>query len=496
MSSAGVSLYSAAAKIQPRMAQGRYARLRIASMLTLLGLYYLLPWLQLGGQPLLLLDLPHRRFHVFGLTLLPQDLWLLTWLLVIAAMTLFLFTTLAGRLWCGYACPQTVWTEAFLWMERMVEGERHARLKLDALPWSHPRKLLRRGSRHLLWLGFALFTGLSFVAYFMPARELFPAFLGGTLGGWALFWTLFYALATWGNAGFMREQVCKYMCPYARFQSAMFDRDTLLIAYDERRGEPRKSLARKAAVRSAVLDLAALGPLPPAGSASGSPLSREGERGNGTQPTAAKLVQGACVDCSLCVQVCPTGIDIRQGLQYECIACAACVDVCNEVMEGIGQPRGLIRYTSQGQEQGQPLRLLRPRAIGYGLLWLLLCGGFAAALLLRTPLQLDVLRDRHSLYRTLADGRVENLYTLKLANPTSRTHRYRLAVRGSQGRAYETAAVELELQPGELRSLVLPVRTATPPATAVTTLRFTVQALDDPSLQRSRDARFLSGVHP
>jgi len=455
MSSAGASLYSAAAKIQPRMAQGRYARLRIASMLMLLGLYYLLPWLQLGGHPLVLLDLPHRRFHVFGLTLLPQDLWLLTWLLVIAAMTLFLFTTLAGRLWCGYACPQTVWTEAFLWIERMVEGERHARLKLDALPWTAPRKLLRRGSRHLLWLGFALFTGLTFVAYFMPARELFPAFLGGTLGGWALFWTLFYALATWGNAGFMREQVCKYMCPYARFQSAMFDRDTLLIAYDERRGEPRKSLARKA----------------------------------GATP-------GSCVDCSLCVQVCPTGIDIRQGLQYECIACAACVDVCNEVMDGIGQPRGLIRYTSQGQEQGQPLRLLRPRAIGYGLLWLLLCGGFAAALLLRTPLQLDVLRDRHSLYRTLPDGRVENLYTLKLANPTSRTHRYRLDVRDSQDRAYETGAVELELQPGELRSLVLPVRTATPPATAVTTLSFTVQALDDPALRRSRDARFLSGAHP
>jgi len=482
VSAAGASLYSTAAKIQPRMARGRYARLRLAAMLALLGLYYLLPWIEIGGRPLLLFDLPHRRFHVFGLTLLPQDLWLLAWLLVAAAMTLFLFTTLAGRLWCGYACPQTVWTEAFLWIERRVEGERHTRLKLDALPWSSPRKLLRRGTRHLLWLAFALFTGLTFVAYFVPARELFPAFFGGALGGWALFWTLFYALATWGNAGFMREQVCKHMCPYARFQSAMFDRDTLLIAYDERRGEPRRSAVRRALRH----------PLPTADSVGGSPLSREGERGIGTRPAVA----GACVDCSLCVQVCPTGIDIRKGLQYECIACAACIDVCNEVMEGIGQPRGLIRYTSQGQEQGQPLRLLRPRAIGYGLLWLLLCGGFVAALLLRTPMQLDVLRDRHNLYRTLADGRVENLYTLKLANPTSRTHRYRLDVRDSQGRAYDTGTAELELQPGELRSLVLPVRTATTPATAVTTLRFTVQALDDPTLQRSRDARFLAGEHP
>nr|WP_243393568.1 cytochrome c oxidase accessory protein CcoG [Solimonas fluminis] len=457
MTAPGTSLYAATAKLQPRMAHGRYARLRVAAMLALLGLYYLLPWITVGGQPLVLLDLPHRRFHVFGLTLMPQDLYLLAWLLVIAALTLFLFTALAGRLWCGYACPQTVWTEAFLWMERLVEGERHARLKLDAAPWG-AHKILRRGGRHLLWAAFSLLTGLTFVAYFVPARELFPAFLTGTVGGWALFWSLFYGFATWGNAGFLREQVCKYMCPYARFQSSMFDRHTLLIAYDGKRGEPRKSLARKAAA--------------------------------GTQS------RGACVDCSLCVQVCPTGIDIRQGLQYECIACAACIDACDNVMDSVGQPRGLIRYTSSAREEGLATKLLRPRTIAYGLLWLLLCGGFVAMVALRSPLQLDVMRDRHSLYRQLPDGRVENLYTVKLANASADAHRFRIEVRDRQGRVYEADAGEITLAPGELRSLVLPVRAAERPAEAVTTLLFTASAIDAPRLRREREARFLSGAQP
>jgi len=451
------SLYAATAKLQPRMAHGRYARLRVAAMLALLGLYYLLPWISVGGQPLVLLDLPHRRFHVFGLTLMPQDLYLLAWLLVIAALTLFLFTALAGRLWCGYACPQTVWTEAFLWMERLVEGERHARLKLDAAPWG-AHKILRRGGRHLLWAAFSLLTGLTFVAYFVPARELFPAFFTGTVGGWALFWSLFYGFATWGNAGFLREQVCKYMCPYARFQSSMFDRHTLLIAYDGKRGEPRKSLTRKAA--------------------------------------AGAQARGACVDCSLCVQVCPTGIDIRQGLQYECIACAACIDVCDNVMDSVGQPRGLIRYTSSAHEEGLATKLLRPRTIAYGLLWLLLCGGFVAMVMLRSPLQLDVMRDRHSLYRQLPDGRVENLYTVKLANASADAHRFRIEVRDRQGRVYQTDAGEITLAPGELRSLLLPVRTAERPAEAVTSLLFTASAVDAPRLRREREARFLSGAQP
>ncbi|HSW14296.1 MAG TPA: cytochrome c oxidase accessory protein CcoG, partial [Solimonas sp.] len=446
-----------------------------------LGLYYLIPWIEINGLPLVLFDLPHRRFHVFGLTLLPQDLYLLSGLLVIAALTLFLFTTLAGRLWCGYACPQTVWTEAFLWIERMVEGERHARLKLDQSGWT-AAKILRRGSRHALWILFALLTGLSFVAYFIPARELFPAFLAGTLGGWALFWVLFYGFATWGNAGFLREQVCKYMCPYARFQSSMFDRDTLLIAYDGKRGEPRKGLARKAGQLGGVQKLAALGP--------------HAVTDVCTPLATAKLVQGDCIDCTLCVQVCPTGIDIRNGLQYECIACAACIDVCDSVMDSTGRPRGLIRHTSSNRDVGQQTRLLRPRAIGYGLLWLLVCALFAVLVLTRTPLQLDVIRDRHSLYRSLPDGRVENLYVIKLTNASSTTHRYRIEVRDGQGRPYEADAGEIELQPGQMRSVTLPVRTATVPDSASTTLSFTASAIDDPAQRRSRDAAFLSGASP
>ena len=493
---APVLLYQAAEKIYPRSVHGRYARLRVVAVIALLGLFYLLPWLAFNGEPLVLFDLPHRRFHVFGLTLVPQDLYLLTWLLLIAAMTLFLFTTLFGRVWCGYACPQTVWTEAFLWLERLTEGDRHARMKLDRMGWN-TEKLLRRGARHLLWAGFALFTGLSFVAYFMPARELFPAFFGGTLGGWALFWTLFYGFATWGNAGFLREQVCKYMCPYARFQSAMFDKDTLLIAYDAQRGEPRKGLARKARAAQAAIPLAALAPHPTASAADGPPLSPlRGARDIGVPPLAAQVGPGDCVDCTLCVQVCPTGIDIRSGLQYECIACAACVDVCNGVMDSIGKPRGLIRYTSAHQASGQPLRMLRPRAVGYGLLWLLLCAGFVAAVLLRTPLQFDVLRDRHTLYRQLPDGRVENLYTLKIGNTSGQSREYRLAITDAQGRRYEAGIGAIALAAGETRSLTVPVRAPQVPELAIGTLQFELAAIDDPGIARRREARFIAGATP
>ncbi len=447
-----VSLYESRLKIQPRAAHGRYARLRNVAVLALLGLYYVLPWLSWNGTPLVWLDLPHRQFHVFGLTLAPQDLILLTLLLLTAALTLFFFTTLAGRIWCGYACPQTVWTEAFLWIEQRIEGDRHARIKLDRAPWG-PRKLLRRGGRHLAWIAFALFTGLTFVAYFVPARELFPAALHLQLGGAALFWSLFYAFATWGNAGFMREQVCKYMCPYARFQSAMFDRDTLIVAYDEPRGEPRKSKAREVG-----------------------------------------LAAGDCTDCTLCVQVCPTGIDIRKGLQYECIACAACVDVCNDVMDSIGKPRGLIRYTSSRQEAGGSFRLLRPRIIGYGIVWLLACAALTSVVLMRTPMEFDVMRDRHTLYRHLDDGRTENVYTLKLSNKDRAAHRFDIAVTDDSGAPLEVVPASVELAASEHRAIVVSVRRAPLAATGASSeLHFSVQAADAPKLRRVRESRFIDG---
>jgi len=305
-------------------------------MVVLLGGYYLAAWIPWNGRQALLFDLPARKFYVLGLVLWPQDFFFLSWLLIIAALSLFFFTALAGRVWCGYACPQTVWTEAFLWMERLVEGRGPARRKLDAGPWTG-NKLWRKTAKQALWIAFALWTGFTFVGYFTPIRALGPRVMALSLGGWETFWILFYGFATYGNAGFMREQVCKYMCPYARFQSAMFDRDTLVVSYDERRGEPRGSRARGADPR--------------------------------------KLNLGSCIDCRMCVQVCPTGIDIRKGLQYECIACAACIDACDGVMDKMQYPRGLIRYSTQHAIEGHTTRVLRPRVIVYATLLTVLCGG-------------------------------------------------------------------------------------------------------------------------
>jgi cytochrome c oxidase accessory protein FixG len=451
------ALYLSEAKIYARSASGRYTRLRTASMLALLGAYYLLPWLQWQGHPLVLFDLPARRFHLLGLTLFPQDLFLLAALLVVAALTLFLFTTLAGRLWCGYACPQTVWTEAFMWMERLAEGERHQRQKLDRAGWS-AAKLARKTAKHAMWASFALFTGLTFVAYFIPARELYSDIATLSLAGWPLFWSLFYGFATWGNAGFMREQVCKYMCPYARFQSAMFDRDTLIIGYDAQRGEPRKGSVKK------------LAELPSARTA---------------------VAKGDCVDCTLCVQVCPVGIDIRKGLQYECIACAACVDACDSVMDHIGKPRGLVRYTSERRDQTGIFKTLRPRLLGYGLVWLAVIAGFAALLLTRSPIGLDVLRDRRQLFREMNDGRIANLYTLKIANKGDTPLDLQIAATRENGEALELSETRVHVDASSTESVVVAAMLPPQDARGVQTVHFDLRSTLDPSIHQTHDARFI-----
>ncbi len=423
-------------------------------MLALLGIYYGLPWIQWEGRQAVLFDLPERKFHVFGLTFWPQDFFLLALLLVIAALTLFFFTALAGRLWCGYACPQTVWTEAFLRMERWFEGDRPKQMKLDKAPWTRD-KILRKTGKHTAWALFALFTGLTFVGYFSPIADLIPRFLTFDTGAWETFWILFYSFATWGNAGFMREQVCIYMCPYARFQSAMFDKDTLIISYDEERGEPR------------------------------------GARKRGSDYKAKGL--GDCIECTLCVQVCPTGIDIRDGLQYQCIGCSACVDVCDEVMDKMGYPRGLVRYTTENAMAGKPAKALRPRVLLYGTLLLVLLAGFVYGVAARSPVGIDVIRDRNVLYRELPDGQVENVYTLKLTNRHTDVRHFEIRISGLEGARLAWEEGDFVAVPGG-RVIEFPISVRMDPVGltgASSEVIFHAQVVDQPELSNERSSRFV-----
>ena len=425
-----VSLYQKQATIYPRAVSGWFARWRWALVWFTQVLFYGVPWLHWNERQLVLFDLGARRFYIGPLVLYPQDFIYLTALLIISAYALFLFTAVAGRLWCGFACPQTVYTELFMWVERQFEGDRIARMRRDDGPWTRD-KLWRKTATQLAWITIALWTGFTFVGYFTPIRELGGEALTLGFGPWEWFWVLFYALATYGNAGFLREQVCKYMCPYARFQSVMFDKDTLIISYDTERGEPRGSRPRKA--------------------------------------DPAKLGLGSCIDCGLCVQVCPTGIDIRQGLQYECIGCAACIDVCDSVMDKMSYPKGLIRYDTQNGlaqhlTRAQRLRrIFRPRVLVYGVILGAIVLAFFVTLALRTPFRVDVVRDRASLARQVDDGVIENLYRLQVMNATEQAQRFRVTVQGLPEITLSQPAL-LQLAPAEARWLTLSVRV--PPGSA------------------------------
>jgi cytochrome c oxidase accessory protein FixG len=429
------ALYEVRKAIHPRAVRGWFAAWRWLLVWATQLVFYGAAWLQWNGRQAVLFDIAHRKFYIFGLVFWPQDIIYLTVLLIISALSLFLFTAVAGRLWCGYACPQTVYTEIFMWIERRIEGDRNARLKLDRDPLG-PRKLGLRAAKHGTWAAVALWTGFTFVGYFTPIRELGAEVLALQTGPWETFWILFYGFATYGNAGWMREQVCTYMCPYARFQSAMFDRDTMIITYDRKRGEPRGKKAGK---------------------------------GAGT---------GDCVDCSICVQVCPTGIDIRDGLQYQCIGCAACIDGCNQVMEKLGRPQGLIRYSTTHALEGKETRILRPRVLVYGAI---LGGVIAAAglgLWLRVPLKVDVIRDRAAISREVEGGRVENVYRLQIMNTTEQARVYEIAVAGLP--TLELAS-DPRVQVGAADSRMVPFRVRADRDLAgkgTHDIRFTVRALD------------------
>jgi cytochrome c oxidase accessory protein FixG len=447
-----IDLYQRREKIYTRKIEGFFQRIRLLTGWPLLLGYFLMPWIPWDGRQSVLFDLPERKFYILGLTFWPQDFPMLAFLLIIAAFGLFAVTTFAGRIWCGYTCPQTVWTSIFMWLEQQTEGSRNQRIRRDKAPWS-PEKVFRKITKHGSWLFVGFITGLTFVGYFYPVKDLFRDLSTLNLSGAPLFWIFFFTFATYINAGWMREQVCMYMCPYARFQSVMFDSDTLIVSYDKNRGDPRGSRKRDADYK--------------------------------------ELELGECIDCELCVQVCPTGIDIRDGLQYECIGCALCVDACDSVMDKMQYPRGLIRYTSEHELGGGTTHWLRPRVIGYVVVLCLMTGVFWFNLISRIPLELTIIRDRNQLYITTDSGAIDNIYTLQLVNMDPDMHEFKITISGIES-ASIIGETSHTLNGGEVRSISLRVRVEPGVLDKPSTeLDFQVIATDMPSLQATSESRFL-----
>ncbi|MFZ2986893.1 cytochrome c oxidase accessory protein CcoG [Ideonella sp.] len=442
-----VSLYQKQRKIYARAVSGWFSTWRWVLVWITQIVFYGLPWLVWNDRQAVLFDLGSRRFYIFGLVLYPQDFIYLTGLLIVSAYGLFLFTAVAGRLWCGFACPQTVYTEIFMWIEQKIEGDRAQRMRLDESGWTLQR-FWRKSAKQLAWIAFGLWTGFTFVGYFTPIRSLAAAAATLGFGPWEWFWILFYGFATYGNAGYMREQVCKYMCPYARFQSAMFDKDTLIISYDSERGDPRGARSKKA--------------------------------------DPAQLGLGSCIDCGLCVQVCPTGIDIRKGLQYECIGCAACIDVCDGIMDKMGYQPGLIRYATQNGlaqhlDRKQMLkRILRPRVLIYTAILVVICSAFVLSVAFRDPFRVDVVRDRSTLARIVEDGRIENVYRLQIMNSAERAQRYQVSVDGLASAAID-GKTRFEIAPAEALwvtvSVQVPFEVAQQAGAGAHPIRFSIERL-------------------
>lgn len=445
-------LYAKREHIYVKYYKGLFKNLRTGAGFLMLAMFFTFSWIQYDGRQAILFDLPNRQFHIFSVTFWPQDFMLLSWLLIILAFILFFVTVFAGRLWCGYACPQFVWTWFFIWAERITEGDRNKRMRLDKEPMSR-EKLLRKTAKHTLWAVIAILSAIAFVGYFTPIRELVPNILQFNLGPWELWWLGFLSVATYGNAGWLREQVCIYMCPYARFQSVMFDQDTLIISYDEARGEKRGKRKKDSDFRAEGL--------------------------------------GDCIDCHACVNVCPVGIDIRDGLQYECVACGACIDACDEIMDKMGYPRGLVRYTTEHSLNGKPTKLLRPRLIGYFAAVLIMCGAFIYVLSNRVPIEFEAIRDRGALFNEVSGNLIQNVYTLKIANKEQVERVYRISVEGLEGLRLVNDP-EVKISAGEL--LDYPIRLQIDRNNlrqANSAIIFTVETVDEPKVSATTESRFM-----
>ncbi|TKK14968.1 cytochrome c oxidase accessory protein CcoG [Pseudomonas fluorescens] len=441
--------------IHTRSFTGLFRTLRVGGAGLLFLAFFGTVWLNWGGRQAVLWDLAESKFHIFGATFWPQDFILLSALLIICAFGLFAITVFAGRVWCGYTCPQSSFTWLFMWCEKVTEGERNQRIKLQAAPWSL-NKLARRSAKHTMWLGISVLTGLTFVGYFTPIRPLAAELLTWQMGGVSLFWVLFFTGATYLNAGWLREAVCMHMCPYARFQSVMFDKDTLTISYDAARGEQR------------------------------------GPRKRDVQPAEVGL--GDCIDCQLCVQVCPTGIDIRDGLQMECIGCAACIDACDSIMDKMGYARGLVSYTSEHQLQGGKTHLLRPRLIGYSAVLVVMIAALVVALIERPMVSLDVTKDR-GMFRENSQGLIENIYSLKVINKTQQRQDYRLELVDAEGFQLQ-GKTQVSLAPGEIVDVPVSVALlADTPASSSQTIRFKVTDVDEPWIYTAADSRFVAPLN-
>jgi cytochrome c oxidase accessory protein FixG len=407
--------------IYVRESKGTFQKLRRYGGWFLLLLFGLVPWIPYGERQAILLDIGNQQFNFFGTTLYPQDLTLLALLFMIAAFGLFFITTFLGRVWCGYLCPQTVWTFMYIWFEEKLEGSANKRRKQDSGKMT-PNLLLRKTIKHIAWMAIALITGFTFVGYFVPIKSLVVDFLTINTTFWAGFWVLFFAICTYANAAWMRSIVCLHMCPYARFQSAMFDKDTFIVGYNTKRGESRGPRSRKADPK--------------------------------------KLGLGDCIDCDLCVQVCPTGIDIRDGLQYECINCGACIDVCNQTMDRMGYEKDLISYTTEHKLSGKHTKVMRPKLIGYGGIMLLMLGLFFLQVVNVEPVGMSVLRDRNQLFKVNAEGFVENTYNLKVINKTQQQQTYTLDVTGLSDVTWY-GKQSIEVAPGEVLNLPISIGVST-----------------------------------